>query len=120
MRTTPVREPGAAIRVVLLPETIAGYIQALRFAASLGAVVSVTADFGETCFTSAQVTALNAALAADELRHVTVVASSGDDGAAIVRCSAAAPFTKGQRGIECWAAGIAHCGLLGHRVDIRG
>lgn len=89
--------PGAAIRVVLLPETgvVASYTKALQFAASLGSVVSVTAGYGEACFTSAQVTALNAALNADELRHVTVVASSGDSGAAIVRCSASAPFTKG-------------------------
>jgi subtilase family serine protease len=87
--------PGAAIRVVLLPETIASYTEALRFAASLGSVVSVTAGYGEICFTSAQVTALNAALAADELRHVTVVASSGDSGAAVVGCSAVAPFTRG-------------------------
>jgi subtilase family serine protease len=89
--------PGAAIRVILLPETdvIASYTGALQFAASLGTVVSVTASYGEACFTSAQVTALNAALRADELRHVTVVASSGDSGAASVRCSASAPFTKG-------------------------
>jgi subtilase family serine protease len=89
--------PGAAIRVILLPETdvIATYTEALRIAASLGSVVSVTAGYGEMCFTSAQVTALNAALAADELRHATVVASSGDSGAAVAGCSASAPFTRG-------------------------
>jgi subtilase family serine protease len=89
--------PAAAIRVILLPETdvIANYTAALRFAASLGSVVSVTAGSGEVCFTSAQVTALNAALRADQRRHVTVVASSGDSGAAIVRCSASADFVKG-------------------------
>jgi subtilase family serine protease len=89
--------PGAAIRVILLPETnlIATYTEALRFAASLGAVVSVTAGASELCFTSAQVTALNAALRADQRRHVTVIASSGDSGAAAARCSASAPFTKG-------------------------
>ena len=74
---------------------IASYTQALRYAASLGSVVSVTAGLGEQCFTSAQVTALNAALRTDELRHVTVVASSGDSGAANSPCTAAAPFTKG-------------------------
>ncbi len=89
--------PAAAIRVILLPETdvIANYTAALRFAASLDSVVSVTAGFGEACFTSAQVTALNAALRADQRRHVTVIASSGDSGAAIVRCSASAEFVKG-------------------------
>jgi subtilase family serine protease len=89
--------PGAAIRVVLLPETdvTATYIQALRYAASLGTVVSVTAGYGEMCVTSAQVMALNAALRVDELRHVTVVAASGDSGAAIERCSDSDPFTKG-------------------------
>lgn len=82
--------PAAAIRVILLPETdvIANYTAALRFAASLDSVVSVTAGFGEVCFTSAQVTALNAALRADQRRHVTVIASSGDSG----RPSCAAPL----------------------------
>jgi subtilase family serine protease len=72
--------PGAAIRVILIPETdiITTYTQALRFAASLGSVISVTAGYGEACFTSAQVTAVNAALQADEQRQVTVIASSGD------------------------------------------
>jgi subtilase family serine protease len=89
--------PGAVIRVILLPETnvIATYTEALRFAASLGSVVSVTAGASELCFTSAQVTALNAALRADQQGRVTVVASSGDSGAAAVRCSDCAPFTKG-------------------------
>jgi hypothetical protein len=59
-------------------DIITTYTQALRFAASLGSVISVTAGYGEACFTSAQVTAVNAALQADEQRQVTVIASSGD------------------------------------------
>ncbi len=85
--------PGAAIRVILLPAgtgssqlTIDAYIEALRLAPSLGDVVSISAGLGERCLTSAEVTALNSALQADKDQHVTVIASSGDYGAASAPC----------------------------------
>ena len=84
--------PDAAIRVILLPAMssahgIAAYTAAIRLAPSLGAVVSTTAGLGERCFTRAEVAALNSALQADQDRQVTVIASSGDNGAAIAPCS---------------------------------
>jgi subtilase family serine protease len=85
--------PGAAIRVILLPAfsgsaqtVITAYAEALRLAPAQGAVVSISAGLGERCFTSAEVTALNSALQADRRRHVTVIAGSGDNGAAIAPC----------------------------------
>jgi len=80
--------PEAAIRVVLLPPTAlastatatAGLTAALRLGASEGDVVSVSAGWGEHCFTPAEATAMNQALQAAAGRHVTVVAASGDTG----------------------------------------
>jgi subtilase family serine protease len=87
--------PAATIRMVLLPEgnghlqaTGAIFINALRLAPSLGSVVAVTAGISERCVTQAEAANLNAALQADDKRHVTVIASSGDDGAAGVSCTA--------------------------------
>jgi len=59
----------------------------LRLALSQGSVVSLSAGLGEDCFTPAQVAGLNAALQADQEHHVTVVASSGDFGAASTACA---------------------------------
>ncbi|MFZ0044520.1 MAG: hypothetical protein WAL16_01695 [Streptosporangiaceae bacterium] len=59
----------------------------LRLALSQGSVVSLSAGLGEDCFTPAQVAGLNSALQADQERHVTVVASSGDFGAASTACA---------------------------------
>jgi subtilase family serine protease len=87
--------PAATIRIVLLPEgnghlqaTGATFINALRLAPSLGSVVAVTAGISERCVTKTEAANLNATLQADEKRHVTVIASSGDDGAAGVSCTA--------------------------------
>ncbi len=85
--------PDAAIRVILIPSwTGAGsWITALdgvlRLALSQGSVVSLSAILGEDCFTPAQVAGLNSALQADQEHHVTVVASSGDFGAASTACA---------------------------------
>ncbi len=104
--------PDAAIRVILIPpwlwplprghrppgysppppDASAGsWITALdgvlRLALSQGSVVSLSAGLGEDCFTPAQVAGLNAALQADQEHHVTVVASSGDYGAATTACA---------------------------------
>jgi subtilase family serine protease len=80
--------PGAAIRVVLLPSTAlastatatAGLTAALRLGESEGDVISVSAGWGEHCFTPAEVTGMHQALQAAADRHVTVVAASGDTG----------------------------------------
>lgn len=87
--------PAATIRIVLLPEgngnlqaTGAAFISALRLAPSLGSVVAVTAGISERCATQAEAANLNAALQADEEHHVTVIASSGDNGATGISCTA--------------------------------
>jgi subtilase family serine protease len=95
--------PAAAIRVLLFSasavSTPEGYTAALvdlvRFGAAHGDVISMSTAEGEHCFTSAQVARLNAALQTAASRHVTVVAASGDNGAAGEPCSAppASSFT---------------------------
>jgi len=105
--------PDAAIRVILIPPWLyplppgasppPGYSPpppdasagrwltaldgVLRLAVSEGSVVSLSAGLGEDCFTPAQVATLNSALQADQEHHVTVVASSGDFGAASTACA---------------------------------
>lgn len=87
--------PAATIRIVLVPEgnghlqaTGATFINALRLAPSLGSVVAVTAAISERCVTSTGAAELDAALQADEDHHVTVIASSGDNGATGTSCTA--------------------------------
>jgi subtilase family serine protease len=87
--------PAAAIRVVLFDapavSTPGGYITALvdlvRFGAAHGDVISASTGEGEHCFTAAEAARLNAALQTAASRHVTVVAASGDNGAAGEPCS---------------------------------
>ncbi len=85
--------PDAAIRVVLIPQWtgpgswIAAVDGVLRLALSQGSVVSLSAILGEECFTPAEAASLNSALQADQEHHVTVVASSGDFGAASTQCA---------------------------------
>ncbi|MGB6457638.1 MAG: S53 family peptidase [Streptosporangiaceae bacterium] len=85
--------PDAAIRVILIPSWtdsgswIAAVDGVLRLALSQGSVVSLSAVLGEECFTPAEAADLNAALQADQEHHVTVVASSGDFGAASTQCA---------------------------------
>jgi subtilase family serine protease len=81
--------PGAAIRVVLFsPGAVAspaGFARAittfLKTGAAEGNVLSISASLGEHYFTPAEISAVNAALRADQAQHVTVLASSGDYGA---------------------------------------
>jgi subtilase family serine protease len=88
--------PAAAIRVLLFNgsavSTPEGYITALvdlvRFGAARADVISISSAEGEHCFTSAEVARLHAALQTAASRHVTVVAASGDRGAAGEPCSA--------------------------------
>ena len=79
--------PAATIRIILLPQGTGNlnangtlFTEALRLAPSLGGIVSITAGVSERCVTSAGAAKLNSALQTDEDRHVTVIASSGDNG----------------------------------------
>lgn len=90
--------PGAAIRVILYaaPQTgsvasaLALYVRSLRYAVdhNLGDVISLSETIGEGCFTRAQVGVMHRALQAARDRHVSVVAGSGDLGAAGKPCGA--------------------------------
>jgi subtilase family serine protease len=90
--------PAATIRIVLIPPgtgdlqaTGAGLINALRLAPSLGGTVAITAGISEGCVTHVGAANLNSALTTDENRHVTVIASAGDNGAAGGPCSGVVP-----------------------------
>jgi subtilase family serine protease len=82
--------PMAALRVVLMPNppqstaasTAAGMIAALPLAIRDADVVSFSGALGEHFFSPAQVAQMNGILAQAVARHVTVVAASGDSGAA--------------------------------------
>jgi subtilase family serine protease len=84
--------PQATLQVILVPDNttsngiaasvIKDYSAALRMAASLGSVVSLSDSVNENCFTPAQLATLHSTLQFDQEHHVTVVASSGDFGAA--------------------------------------
>ena len=105
--------PGAAIRVILLPATLAqsgtaaiasAYAAALRLAPSFGAVVSVSAGLGERCLTSADIAAVHSALLEDQDRRVTVIVSSGDFGAAVQPCPSTAASAVPPKGVNYPAA----------------
>jgi hypothetical protein len=89
--------PAAVIRVVFFRATagtsagsaIAAIAAALRLAVSQGGVISVSYGWGERCVSPAGAAQLNSALQAARDRHVTVVASSGDLGAASLPCPGA-------------------------------
>jgi subtilase family serine protease len=81
--------PAATLRVVLLPANIlnnaanatADMIAGLRLAVSDTDVASIDWSLGEHFFTKAQAAQVNSILAGAAADHVTVVASSGDNGA---------------------------------------
>jgi subtilase family serine protease len=81
--------PAATLRVVLLSSNVldsaanatADMIAGLRLAVSGTDVASIDWSLGEHFFTKAQVTEMNSVLAGAAAHHVTVVASSGDNGA---------------------------------------
>jgi len=90
--------PRAALTVLLVKGTsldspsqaVAASVAALRQGASEGGVISLSPAGqigGEHCVDHAQLTQLNAALQADADHHVTVVAASGDAGAAGEPCA---------------------------------
>ncbi len=82
--------PGAAISIVLVkpsavnsPADFAAALTAfLRLGATHGGVLSISASIGEHYLTPAEAAGVDAALRADRDHHVTVVAASGDKGAA--------------------------------------
>ena len=90
--------PRAALTVVLVRGTsldsagqaVAASVAALRLGASQGGIISLSPAGqigGEHCVDHAQLTQLNAALQADAGHHVTVVAATGDTGAAGEPCA---------------------------------
>jgi subtilase family serine protease len=90
--------PRAALTILLVKATsldgadqaVAASVAALRTGASEGAVISLSPAGqigGEHCVDHAQLTQLNAALRADADHHVTVVAATGDSGAAGEPCA---------------------------------
>ena len=82
--------PRATLDIILVPadaisspaDFAAAITNAIRESAALrAAVLSISASGGEHAFTRAEVAAMNAALEQARDQHVTVLGSSGDDGA---------------------------------------
>jgi subtilase family serine protease len=89
--------PDATLVILLLPSTsldntpnaVAAAVAELRLGPALGSVMSISAAGqigGEHCVSSAQAGSVNAALQAAVDRGMTVVAASGDIGAAAYQC----------------------------------
>jgi len=82
--------PAAAISIVLVKQSAvtspadftAALTAFLRLGATHGSVLSISATIGEHYLTPAEVAGVDAALRIDRNHHVTVVAASGDKGAA--------------------------------------
>jgi subtilase family serine protease len=90
--------PGAALTIVLVKRTsldnpanaVAASVAALRMGISQGGIMSLSPAGqigGEHCVNRTQLASLNAALGADADHHVTVVAATGDAGAAGEPCA---------------------------------
>jgi subtilase family serine protease len=90
--------PRAALTILLVRTTsldsadqaVAASVAALRMGASEGGIISLSPAGqigGEHCVDHSQLTQLNAALRADADHHVTVVAATGDAGAAGEPCA---------------------------------
>jgi subtilase family serine protease len=81
--------PAATLRVVLMPSTVldsaanatADMLAGLRLAVSGTDVASISWSLGEHYFTKAQVAEMHSILLGAAAHHVTVIASSGDNGA---------------------------------------
>jgi subtilase family serine protease len=101
--------PGAAIRVILIPRqsspggAVAATDSVIHLAASQGSVVVIAGQTNEQCYTAPEVAGLTAALRTAQARHLTVVAPSGDVGAAIVSCPDVTPETA-VKGVGLYAA----------------
>jgi len=98
--------PRAALTIVLVKGTsldsadqaVAASVAALRLGASEGGIISLSPAGqigGEHCVDHAQLTQLNAALQADADHHVTVVAATGDAGAAGEPCALIDALSRG-------------------------
>jgi subtilase family serine protease len=98
--------PDAALTVVLVKATslnnpgnaVAAAVAAIRLGISQGGVISISAagqTGGEHCDTRAQVASVHSALQAAARHHVTVVAASGDVGAAGEPCAVIKALTGG-------------------------
>jgi subtilase family serine protease len=92
--------PAAGIRLILIPRQsspgtwAAATDGVLGLALAQGSVISIGAGSPERCLTKAQLASLNSALAAAQARHLTVVGSTGDLGAATLSCSGGLPSVK--------------------------
>jgi subtilase family serine protease len=98
--------PRAALTIVLVKGTsldsadqaVVASVAALRLGASQGGIISLSPAGqigGEHCVDRAQLTQLNSALQADADNHVTVVAATGDAGAAGEPCALIDALTGG-------------------------
>ena len=96
--------PDATLVILLLPSTsldntadaVAAAVAELRLGPALGSVMSISAAGqigGEHCVSRAQADSVNAALQAAVNRGMTVVAASGDVGAAAYQCDLYAALT---------------------------
>jgi subtilase family serine protease len=100
--------PDAAILEVLVPSSdtagpgaeSAAFVAALRLGLTKGGVVSLSADAGEQCFTPAVVAEWNSVLQTAQSKHVTVVVSSGDWGAATDPCPGAGTAAAQVKGVN--------------------
>jgi subtilase family serine protease len=95
--------PDAAIREVLIPSPYTARIgkvspavvAALRLGLTQGGVIELSAGVGEQCFTPAEVAQWNSVLQAAQRDRVTVVISTGDNGAGISPCPGGTTSVKG-------------------------
>jgi subtilase family serine protease len=92
--------PGAAIRILPVRASEASPRAAARtipravneaVRQNLGDVISLSLGLGEHCLPAAQLASLHSALRAARDRHITVIAASGDLGAAAAPCSVVRP-----------------------------
>jgi subtilase family serine protease len=98
--------PGATLVILLLPSTsldnttnaVPAAVASLRLGSTDGGILSISAAGqigGEHCVSRAQASSVTAALQAAAGRHVTVVAASGDIGAAAEPCDVYAALAGG-------------------------
>jgi subtilase family serine protease len=95
--------PDAAIREVLIasPYTASigkvspAIVAAMRLGLAQGGVIELSAGAGEQCFTSAEVAQWNSVLQDAQRHRVTVVISTGDNGAGISPCPGGTGSVKG-------------------------
>jgi subtilase family serine protease len=95
--------PDAAIREVLIPSPYTASIgkvspavvAAMRLGLAQGGVIELSAGVGEQCFTPAEAAQWNSVLQAAQRDRVTVVISTGDNGAGITPCPGGTTSVKG-------------------------